>query len=104
MKTWYEAGETWHLNALEIKQLNESSEQFSISDPLIEMLHSNYDFSGCAKWEPVLMNQIALRIGLDKVNKGESMRIAAAIRKANGGQKPKISNGNRYHYVPAKEK
>jgi putative DNA primase/helicase len=104
VKTWYEAGETWHLNAIEIKQLNEYSEQFSISDPLIEVLHSNYDFSGCTKWEPVLMNQIALRIGLEKVNKGESMRIAAAIRKANGGQKPKISNGNRYHYVPSKEK
>jgi putative DNA primase/helicase len=104
VKIWYESGETWHLNALEIKKLNEYSEQFSISDPLIEMLYSNYDFSGCTKWEPVLMNQIALRIGLEKVNKGESMRIAAAIRKANGGQKPKISNGNRYHYVPAKEK
>jgi hypothetical protein len=104
VKTWYEAGETWHLNAIEIKQLNEYSEQFSISDPLIEALHSNYDFPGCTKWEPVLMNQIAFRMGLEKVNKGESMRIAAAIRKANGGQKPKISNGNRYHFVPAKEK
>ena len=50
------------------------------------------------------MKQIALQIGLDRINKGESMRIAAAIRKANGGQKPKNSNGNRYHFVPAKEK
>jgi hypothetical protein len=104
VKTWYEAEETWHLSAAEIQKLNEYSEQFVISDPLIEALHTRYGFAGCSEWEPVLMKQIALQIGLDRVNKGESMRIAAAIRKANGGQKPKNSNGNRYHFVPAKEK
>ena len=30
----------------------------------------------------------------------EFMRLAAAIRKANGGQTPKQSNNKKYHYVP----
>jgi hypothetical protein len=48
------------------------------------------------------MKSICEKIGLDKPSIGESMKIATEIRKRNGGRSPKLSNGKKYHYVPAK--
>ena len=100
VKTWYTSGETWYLDTSEIKLLNQYSEKFTIQDPIIEALHSTYDFYGCTQWHPVEMRTICNNIGLEKPTKGEFMRLAAAIRKANGGQTPKQSNNKKYHYVP----
>ena len=100
IKTLYESGETWHLDANETQLLNQYSEKFIIQEPIIEALHSTYDFYGCTQWQQVEMKTICTNIGLEKPTKGDFMRLAAAIRKANGGQTPKQSNNKKYHYVP----
>jgi len=46
------------------------------------------------------MKTICNNIGLEKPTKGDFMKLAAAIRRANGGQTPKQSNSTKYHYVP----
>jgi len=102
VKTWFDNGEGWHLSAAEILLLNEYSERFTISEPIIESLHSHYDFASCKDWEAVSMKSICEKIGLDKPSIGESMKIATEIRKRNGGRSPKLSNGKKYHYVPVK--
>jgi hypothetical protein len=38
---------------------------------------------------------------MPSATKGEIQKLASAIRKYNGGQKPRESNGKKYHYVPA---
>jgi putative DNA primase/helicase len=102
VKTWFENGEGWHLDSAEIKMLNDYSERFTISDPIIEALHSKYDFLSCKELGAVSMKDICEKIGLEKPSTGETMKIATEIRKRNGGKPPKISNGRKYHYVPAK--
>ena len=101
-KTWFDSGEDWHLNTAEILQLNEYSEQFTISDPILELLHSHYNFASCEAWEAVTMKSICEKIGLEKYSTGDAMKIATEIRKRNGGKSPKLSNGKKYHYVPVK--
>lgn len=102
VKTWFDSGESWHLDSAEIKMLNDYSERFTISDPIIEALHSSYDFTTYKELEAVSMKDICEKIGLEKPSTGETMKIATEIRKRNGGKSPKHSNGRKYHYVPSK--
>lgn len=103
VKTWYDAGEEWYLNSAEMAQLNQYSETFLISDPDVEKLLCHYTFAGCTNWTALSMNEICVAIGIDRPARPQTMRLAAAIRKYNGGQAPKVSNGVKYHYVPARQ-
>ena len=101
-KLWYDSGEVWYLNNAEVQVLNQYSETFMISNPDVEALLNHYPFVGCALWKEKLMKDICVDIGIDKPNTPQMMRIAAAIRKHNGGQLPRQSNGLKFHYVPDK--
>ena len=48
------------------------------------------------------MKDICIDISIDKPTKPQTMRLAAAIKKYNGGRLPRESNGLKYHYVPDK--
>lgn len=101
-KVIYNSGkESWHLTAIEIDQLNIYSEQFNVIEPVVEKLLKKYDFAACNKWQPKLMSDICEDIGIEKPTKGDMQRLAAAIKKYNGNQTPKESNGKKYHWVPA---
>jgi hypothetical protein len=100
-KTWYEAGEKWYLSVAELKQLEQYSDVFMTSDPDVELLLSHYQFAGCTSWVHKSMKDICIAIGLEKPTKAQFMRLAAAILKRNGNQRPRSSNGVKYHYVPA---
>ena len=100
VKTWYDSGEKWYLNASELNQLNQYSEQFMVNDPDIEALLNKYPFSGCTQWKPELMKDICSRIFVDKPTKAQTMKLASAIRKYNGGRKPLNSNQGGRHIVP----
>ena len=99
-KCWYDSGEVWYLDSAEIALLNQYSETFVISDPDVEALLHRYPFAGCTHWEEKLMRDICKGIGIENHTKVQSMRIAAAIKKHNGGQRPRESNGLKYHHVP----
>jgi putative DNA primase/helicase len=101
-KFWYDSGEVWYLNNAEVQVLNQYSETFMMSDPDVEALLNYYPFVGCALWKEKLMKDICVDIGIDKPNTPQRMRIAAAIRKHNGGKRPRESNGLKFHYVPDK--
>lgn len=98
--TWYQTGESWHLSPDEAIKLNEYSEQFLITDLEVESLLAKYKFKDCKVWKWNSMKDICDEIGLERANKGQTMRIATAIRKNNGNISPKSSNGIKYHYVP----
>ena len=101
-KVIYNSGkESWHLSALEIDQLNTYSEQFNVTEPVVEKLLKKYDFASCQKWDCRLMSDICVDINLDKPTRGDMQRLAAAIKKYNGNRTPKESNGKKYHWVPA---
>ena len=100
VKTWYDSGEKWFLNSEELSTLNQYSEQFMVNDPDIEALLSKYPFIGCTQWKAELMKDICRKAFIDNPNKAQTMKLASAIRKYNGGQKPQNSNQGRRHFVP----
>jgi len=97
---WYQAGEKWYLTPSEQADLEVHCEIFMVADPDVEALLDAYPFQGCTTWEKVTMHEICKNIGIEKPNKGQTMRLAEAIRRYNGGQKPHRSNGLNHHYVP----
>jgi len=100
VKTWYDSGERWYLNNQELNTLNQYSEQFMVNDTDIEDLLSMYPFFGCTQWKPELMRDICSSLSIDKPTKAQTMKLANAIRKYNGGQKPQKSNQGGRHFVP----
>lgn len=100
VKTWYQAGEKWYLSQQEVAMLNQYSEQFMVSDPDIEALLDKYPFTGCTTWSAELMKDICHKIDIEHPTKGQTMKLASAIRKYNGGQKPQITNKGGRHFVP----
>lgn len=98
--TWYEKNESWHLTPHEAIKLNQYSDQFLITDLEVESLLTVYNFNDCKAWKWSSMKDICDEIGLERPNKAETMRIAAAVRKHNGNTPPKLSNGIKFHYVP----
>jgi len=100
VKTWYQTGEKWYLNQQEVAMLNQYSEQFMVSDPDIEALLDKYPFTGCTTWSAELMKDICHKIDIEHPTKGQTMKLASAIRKYNGGQKPQITNKGGRHFVP----
>jgi putative DNA primase/helicase len=100
VKTWYDAKETWHLNTIEIEELNRYSEPFLALDPVVERLLARYDFSKATQWEGRSMIEICQSIDLFNPTKANFMQLASAIRKYNGNQAPRMSHGIKKHMVP----
>ena len=101
VKSWYDAGEKWYLDQTETDKLRQYSETFLVNDPDVEALLAKFSFAGCAKWVDRKMQDICVDIGIERPTKAQTMRLADAIRRHNGGQRPRESNGVKYHYVPA---
>lgn len=100
VKTWYDSGERWYLNNQELNTLNQYSEQFVVNDPDIEALLSKYPFVGCTQWTAELMKDICRKAYIENPTKAQAMKLASAIRKYNGGQRPLNSNQGGRHFVP----
>jgi hypothetical protein len=100
VKSWYDSGDKWFLNTQELTMLTLYSEQFMVSDPDIEALLEKYPFAGCTQWSPELMKNICFELRIDHPTKAQTMKLANAIRKYNGGQKPQITNQGGRHFVP----
>ncbi|MFM9992513.1 MAG: hypothetical protein ACKVOY_13875, partial [Burkholderiaceae bacterium] len=92
----------WYLNNAEVQELNQYSETFMISDPDVEALLDHYPFMDCSIYKEKLMKDICIDINIEKPTKAQAMRLAAAIKKHNGGQRPRESNGLKFHHVPDK--
>lgn len=102
VKSWYDAGEKWYLNQSETDMLRQYSEIFIVNDPDVETLLTKYAFTGCTNWAEAKMQDICFVIGIERPSRSQTMRLAEAIRRHNGGRRPRESNGVKYHYVPAR--
>lgn len=102
-KTWYDSGEKWYLSQEEMQELEEHSRGNVVTDPDVELLFSHYRFEGCEAWTEKPMRLICRDLFIDNPTKSTMMRLAAAIKKHNGGRAPRISSGVKYHHVPAKK-
>jgi hypothetical protein len=102
VKSWYDAGEKWYLNQTETDMLRQYSEIFVVNDPDVETLLTKYAFAGCNNWAEAKMQDICVVIGIERPSRSQTMRLAEAIRRHNGGKRPRESNGVKYHYVPAR--
>ncbi len=100
-KTWYDAGETWHLSQEEQQLLAIHNNQFESTDPIKDEIYTHYDFSkineASSKW--LTATDIAKAIGHEKPSKSEVTRVSSIVRIANGGQQ-RVSNGRKLLKVP----
>jgi putative DNA primase/helicase len=101
VKTWYDQGDRWYLDDGEKRALEQYSEKFLVLDPEVEILLSRYQFAGCTNWEEKTLVEICRVLYIGNPTKGQFMKLAQAIKKYNGDQRPRLSNGLKYHYVPA---
>jgi len=101
-KTWYDAGEQWYLSDAELSMLNQHNEKFMVTDPDVEALLEYFPFFGCNLWTKKTMRNICTDLDLNTPTKSQTMKLAQAILKHNGGQRPFESNGVKYHWVPDK--
>jgi Virulence-associated protein E/Bifunctional DNA primase/polymerase, N-terminal/Primase C terminal 2 (PriCT-2) len=102
--SWYLAGERWYLSNKERAELETHCDAFLVADPEVEALLTHYPFTRCTTWTEQKMQDICWNLGIEKPTKGQTMRIAEAIRKHNGGQAPRRSNGVNLHRVPDRVK
>ena len=100
VKTWYDAGEKWYLNQTAMQELEQHSRTHMVADPEIEALLAYYKFEGCERWTEKTMSAICMTLSISNPTRSTCMRLAAAIRKHNGGRLPRESNGVKYHVVP----
>jgi hypothetical protein len=100
VNTWYEAGEKWYLSPTEMQELEKRSRAHVVADPDVEALLATYKFEGCERWTEQTMSAVCLSLSILNPTRSTTMRLAAAIRKHNGGRLPRESNGVKYHVVP----
>lgn len=100
VKSWYTAGDKWYLSQTEMQELEQHSRAHIVADPDIEALLGYYRFEGCENWTEKTMSAICQSLYILNPTRSTIMRLAAAIRKYNGGRLPRESNGVKYHIVP----
>lgn len=98
-KTWYDAGETWHLNQQEQLSLNQHNAQFEVVDPVSEKIQIKFDFQNMTKTTWLTATRIAEIALFDRPTKGEVQRVSTVVRGLNGNQAKRVG-GNRLLCVP----
>lgn len=97
-----QGGERHWLSPEEMTLLNEANEEFTVADPVEEMLRDKlpWDEEG-AEWGWMTATNVAEMIGIQRPGQHEVSRIGSAVRKLNG-QRAKRSNGKTLLWTPIK--
>ena len=103
VKTWFNAGETWHFNQQEQLLLNQHNSQFEVVDPILEKVMGRFNFQNMAKTSWLTATRIAELVLFDQPKKGEVQRVSTVVRRLNGN-KAKCSGGKRLLCVPGEYK
>jgi len=103
VKTWFDAGETWHFNQQEQLSLNQHNSQFEVVDPVSEKILSKFDFQNMVKTSWLTATRIAELALFDRPTKGDVQRVSTVVRRLNGNQ-AKCSGGHRLLCVPGEHK
>jgi len=99
VKTWYDAGETWHFNQEEQLSLNQHNSQFEVVDPISEKIQMKFNFQEMVKTTWLTATRIAEIALYDHPTKGEVQRVSTVVRSLNGGQAKRVK-GVRLLCVP----
>lgn len=92
------AGETWYLDAADNIKIGVANEAFKATDPIEEMLDVAYSLDA-PLIRQLTATQVAREIGLGKVSRSESMKIASTLRKMGFSHK-KVRSSSFYN-LPA---
>lgn len=99
VKTWYDAGETWHFNQQEQLSLHQHNSQFEAVDPVAEKILMKFDFQNMAKTTWLTATRIAELAGIESPSRSELTRVSSTVKSSNGNQF-KRSAGLRLLLVP----
>lgn len=99
VKTWYDAGETWHFSQQEQISLNQHNSQFEVLDPVVEKIQMKFNFGDMTKTTWLTATRIAEISGIDRPGRSELTRVSSTVKALNGNQF-KRTNGLRLLLVP----
>ena len=98
--TLYRAGESIYLTADEMAALNEQNGEFTVIDPVEEMIMSRLAWDDpVATWRWATTTDVLREVGMDRPSKLDLNRASTVIRAQNGGQEKK-SNGKKMLLCP----
>jgi putative DNA primase/helicase len=88
VKTLYDAGEPWVLNAVEMQRLNASNEAFQIVDPIEEKIRQAFDWERLDQSSNYLsLTELLHCVGVGSPDRQALNRAGAVVRKLNGSRK-----------------
>ena len=90
----WKAGASHYLTPDEMGQLNNHNEDFTASDPIVEVVQTTFDWE-CkeSNWRWVTATDAVRECGYERPTKADVNYAAAAIRKLNGGQSRRTNKG-----------
>lgn len=98
----FKNGETYFLLPEEMDALNQSNEEFTVIDPILERLQSQLNWSADKSyWEWKSTTDILIQVGVERPTQSDCTKAAGYIRQLNGNQSKRSGKG-RFLLVPAK--
>lgn len=98
--TLYRAGESIYLTPEEMDALNIQNGEFTVIDPVEEMILSRLSWSDpVATWRWATTTDVLREVGMDRPSRLDLNRASSVIRANNGGQEKK-SNGKKMMLCP----
>ena len=108
-QVWAQVYEQWkagcghYLTPDEMTMLNSHNEEFTASDPIEEIIQTNFDWDSKPDYWTWRTATDALKlVGYERPNKADTNSAAAAIRKLNGNQSKKTMYGKMLLMPPMK--
>jgi len=97
----YLNGVSWWLTPEELRELNESNEDFQAPDPIEEALASTFDFDRPIEHHQREMTstEILMEIGYDKPTRGQAMKVTSVL-KGSFGKTAKRTKAKRFFNMP----
>lgn len=90
----YKLGEPWTLTPDEVKKLENRNEDFTVLDPIEEMIASKLDWSEHdTYWSWTTATELLIELGKQNPTKAESTKAAIIVRKLNGDRSKRTSKG-----------
>jgi predicted P-loop ATPase len=99
----YLPGESWFLTPDELDALNTHNEEFTVIDPIEDLITNSLDWSASSvEWVWRTPTEALMAIGKQNPTKADSTKAGMIIRKLNGGLTKRGKNTRLLHIPPAK--
>lgn len=99
----YLPGESWFLTVPELDALNTHNEEFTVIDPIEDLITNSLDWSASAtEWVWRTPTEALMTVGKQNPTKADSTKAGMIIRKLNGGLMKRGKNTRLLHVPPQK--